>query len=254
MCHVACTSQFPFGHKQIAAPFGNRRAGRRRNRGDALMAALVENRPTEENGIWITLRQSSVPVRAMLVGVFVNQLGGFLQIFLVLFLTHRGFSDIHAAMALGGLGAGGFVGVLVGGAFSDRLGPRLATFASMAGYAALLIGVLYLHNFPALLVTVFLVGLVGRFYRPAAAALLSELTPQHQQVMIFAVYRLAMNLGTTAAPLLASALIVVSYQLLFWCDAAAALLYGIIAIITLPARPVSARAKDRVTRKQSGYR
>ena len=221
------------------------------------MAALIGARPADEAGIWITLRQSSVPVRAMLVGVLVNQLGGFLQTFLVLFLTHRGFSDIHAATALGGYGAGCFAGVLIGGAFSDRLGPRLATFASMTGYAALLIAVLYLRNFPLLLATVFLVGLVGRFYRPAAAAMLSELTPPHQQVMIFAVYRLAMNVGTTAAPLLASALIAVSYQLLFWCDAATALVYGLIAIVTLPARQGrvgNGPAIRRATRRQSGYR
>ncbi len=219
------------------------------------MAALVETRPVDESGIWITLRQSSVPVRAMLAGVLVNQLGGFLQTFLVLFLTHRGFSELHAATALGGYGAGCFAGVLIGGAFSDRLGPRAATFASMAGYAALLVAVLYLRNFPLMLATVFLVGLVGRFYRPAAAAMLSELTPPHQQVMIFAVYRLAMNLGTTAAPLLASALIAVSYQLLFWCDAVTALAYGLIAIVTLPARVAAKPApKDRAEKRQSGYR
>lgn len=226
--------------------------GSRRGR---LVAGLRDNQPRDEAGIWITLRQSSTPVRATLVGVFVNRLGGFLQPFLVLFLTHRGFSAVQAAVALGVYGAGAFAGVLIGGAFSDRLGPRVATFASMTGYAALLIGVLYLSNFPVLLTTVFLVGLVGRFYAPTAAALLSERTPPHQQVMIFAVYRLALNLGTTAAPLLASALIAFSWQLLFWCDAATAALYGVIAMMTLPARSLSGRpAKDRATRRQSGYR
>ncbi|HEX8093252.1 MFS transporter, partial [Jatrophihabitans sp.] len=144
------------------------------------------------------------------------------------------------------------------GAFTDRLGPRIATFASMTGYAALLIAVLYLGNFPLLLSTVFLVGVVGRFYLPTAAAMLSERTPAHQQVMIFAVYRLALNIGTTAAPLLASALIAVSYQLLFWCDAVTAVVYGLIAILTLPGRPKGAAApdpeSDPVGRRRSGYR
>ena len=34
-----------------------------------------------------------------------------------------------------------------------------------------------------------LAGAVGQFYRPASAALLTELTPKHRQVMIFAIYR-----------------------------------------------------------------
>ncbi|HJQ02999.1 MAG TPA: MFS transporter [Jatrophihabitans sp.] len=220
------------------------------------MAALVEARPADQAGIWITVRQSSTPVRAMLVGVLVNQLGGFLQAFLVLFLTHRGFSSIQAATALGCEGAGSFAGVLVGGVFSDRLGPRFATFISMTGYATFLVAMLYLRNFPLMLLTVFLVGLVGRFYVPVAAAMLSERTPPHQQVMIFAIYRLAMNVGTTAAPLLASALIAVSYQLLFWADALTAVVYGVIAIFTLPARKAELAADpmaEPVGRRQSGY-
>lgn len=218
------------------------------------MTATVSNRPVDESGVWITLRESSLPVRAMLTGVLINQLGGFLQTFLVLFLSQRGFSEVQAGIALGCFGAGGFAGVLVGGSFSDRLGPRSATFASMAGFAGLLIAVLYLRNFPLLVVAVTLAGLVGRFYRPASAAMLSELTPKHRQVMIFAVYRLAINLGTTAAPLIAIALISVSYQLLFWCDALTAVAYAVIALLTLPRKPLHPRSTDAAVRRRGGYR
>jgi predicted MFS family arabinose efflux permease len=216
--------------------------------------ALAADRRVDDSGIWTTLRQSSLPVRAMLLGVFVNNLLGFLQAFLVLFLTHRGFSQIAAATALGCYGAGCFTGVLIGGAFTDRLGPRFATFASMTGYALLLIAVLYLRNLPLLLVTVFLVGMVNRFYLPTASAMLSERTPAHQQVMIYALLRLALNVGATAAPLLASALITVSYQLLFWCDASASVVYGLIAITALPSRPRSKPAPDPASRRRTGYR
>jgi predicted MFS family arabinose efflux permease len=208
----------------------------------------------DDAGVWITLRESSVPVRALLAGVLLNQLGGFLQTFLVLFLTERGFSAMQAGVALGSYGAGCFAGVLVGGAFSDRLGPRAAAFASMAGFAGLLIVVLYVSNFAVLLTVLTLAGLVGRFFRPAAAAMLSELTPPHRQVMIFAIYRLAINVGTTAAPLLGTLLISVSYQLLFWCDAATALLYAVIAVLTLPGRPARPARPDRATRRAAGYR
>ena len=218
------------------------------------MAALTEIRPVDDSGIWTTLRQSSVPVRAMLAGVFINNLLGFLQAFLVLFLTHRGFSEIAAATALGCYGAGCFTGILIGGAFTDRVGPRFTTFASMSGYASLLIVVLYLRDVPVLLVTVFLAGMVNKFYGPTATAMLSERTPAHQQVMIYAVYRLVFNLGVTCAPLLASALIAVSYQLLFWCDAAASVVYGLIALVALPSRPRKRPAADPVIARRSGYR
>jgi MFS family permease len=218
------------------------------------MTAIKAAEGTDQAGVWITLRESSVPVRAILAGVLVNQLGGFLNIFLVLFLTDRGFSAVQAGLALGSYGAGSFAGVLIGGAFSDRLGPRSAAFASMAGFAALLIVVLYLRNFALLLTAITLAGVVGRFYRPAAAALLSELTPAHRQVMIFAVYRLSINLGTTAAPLLGTLLISISYDVLFWVDALTALVYGVIALLTLPKQAKRPARPDAAGRRAGGYR
>lgn len=209
----------------------------------------------DDAGIWITLRESSVPVRAMLLGILVNRLGAFLQTFLVLFLTHRGFSAVQAGIALGSYGVGSFLGVIIGGALADRLGPRAATMTSMTGTAGLLVVVLYLHNYPAVLLAVGTVGLVAQLYRPASATLLADLTPKHRQVMIFAVYRLAINLGTTAAPVIGALLIAVSYNLLFWAEAVAALVYAGIAALTLPRR--SARPVEKPTataRRSGGYR
>src|SRR5581483_3714337 len=90
-------------------------------------------------GVWATFRQTSPQVRALLAGVFVNRLAGFLQIFLVLFLTHRGFSSGQAGLALGVYGAGGVLGTMVGGHLSDKLSARTATLISMGGSAVLII-------------------------------------------------------------------------------------------------------------------
>ena len=191
-------------------------------------------RKRDDAGIWVTVRESPLAVKAMLAGVFVNKLGAFIQVFLVLFLIHRGFTVLQAGVALSADGAGAVLGVLAGGLLSDWLGPRRATLVSMFGTAFLVLGVLYARNYAVLLVVVTLLGAVGVVYRPAAAALLSELTPPNRQVMIMALYRLALNVGTTAAPLLGAALIAVSWNLLFWGEAAAALGYAIIAAFALP--------------------
>lgn len=198
----------------------------------------------DDAGIWITLRESSPPVRAVLAGIFVNQLGAFLQVYLVLFLIHQGFTAVQAGFALGALGAGTFAGVLAGGAFADRLGARWATLTSMVGFAVLLVVVQYIHSFPGLIATVVGIGVIGRFYRPAAAALLSELTPKHRQVMIFALSRLMSNIGTTAAPLAGALIITVSYHLLFWIDAVTSLGYAVIAATFLPRRAAARRRAD----------
>ncbi|HEV2885342.1 MAG TPA: MFS transporter [Jatrophihabitans sp.] len=209
-------------------------------------------------GVWNTFAQSPLPVRAILLGIFVNRLGAFFQTFLVLFLTERGFSKFEAGFALTGYGVGSMIGVVIGGALADRLGPRLATLASMGGSAVMLLSVLYLRHYPALLVAVVLVGVIGQLYRPASATLLSELTAPERQVMIFAIYRWAMNLGTTAAPLVGALLISVSYDLLFWAEAITAVCYGAIAAVALPRRRPAAGPGDgdpaADQRPASGYR
>ena len=194
----------------------------------------------QDTGILVTIREAPAAVKALLAGVFVNKLGWFIQVFLVLFLTHRGFSEVQAGTALGFYGGGTVIGLLVGGALADRLGPRNAVLVSMLGTAAFVIGVLYVDGYPAMLAIVTLVGIVGQFYRPASAALLTELTPEHRQVMIFAVYRLALNLGTTAAPLIGAALLAVSWDLLFWGEAVTALAFAAIVAVALPRRTKAA--------------
>jgi MFS family permease len=186
------------------------------------------------DGVLVTWSESPRTVKALLVGVFVNKLGGFLQVFLILFMTDNGFSALQAGFALGAYGAGSVFGVLIGGAISDRIGPRWVIVASLAATAALLLAVGYVRFYPALVAVVTLVGAMSQFYRPASATLLAELTPRSRQVMVFAMSRLALNLGTTAAPLLGAALISVSYNLLFWAEALASLSYAVLTFVAVP--------------------
>jgi MFS family permease len=206
-------------------------------------------------GIWRTFSESPLAVKAIFGGVFVNRVGGFLNIFLVLFLTAKGHSPTEASLALGSYGFGGVLGVLIGGMLADRLGARNATVLSMFSSAVLVASLLYLPNYLVLLVAVAIVGLVSQIFRPASATLLSELTPESRQVMIFAMYRFGLNLGTTAAPLLGFALYNLDhhqYTLLFWGEATVALVYGVLALVALPRR--SRPAVQPEAQEQGGSR
>jgi MFS family permease len=188
--------------------------------------------------IWATFRDSPLPVKTILAGVLVNRLGGFLSIFLALFLVSRGYSTAQAAIALGAYGGGATVGVFIGGALADRLGARNATVISMTSSSACIASLLFLHNYWLLLAAVALVNMVAQMYRPASATLLSDMIPESHQVMIFAMYRFGLNLGATAAPLVGFALYNLNhhqYQLLFWGEALIALAYAVVALVTLPA-------------------
>ncbi|MFC4912043.1 MFS transporter [Actinomadura gamaensis] len=207
-------------------------------------------------GVWQTWREAPVPVRAVIVGLLVNRLGTFVQVFLVLYLTHRGFSATEAGIGLGVYGAGTVLGLLVGGGLTDRIGSRRTIVVSMAGSAVLTLAVLYAPQFWAILVALALLGAVAQVYRPASANLLAEMVPDERQVMVFAMLRLAQNVGATVAPLFGTLLLAASYSLLFWGEAIAALAYAVIAYLTLPGgRSSAATAGDEAAEEPApgGY-
>lgn len=200
--------------------------------------ALRQQRTGKPAGVRSTFLASPPAVKALLCGVFVNRLGGFLNIFLVLYLTSLGFPVARATLGLGAYGFGAVVGVLVGGALVDRLGARNTIVLSMAAAAALTASLVGLRSYPVLLLVAALAGLGGQMFRPASATLLSELTRDDQQLMVFAMYRFGLNLGAAAAPLVGLALYNAgrhSYQLLFWGEAAVALVFAVISWTMLPA-------------------
>ncbi|WP_103545243.1 MFS transporter [Streptomyces sp. SM1] len=197
-------------------------------------------------GVKTVWRESPTAVKSLLVGTMVNRLGGFIQVFMVLYMTQRGFSTSQAGVALGVYGAGTVLGVLTGGWLSDRIGPRSTIMWTLVSSAVLLPTVLYLDSYVMILAVIAVGGALSQAYRPASTSMISELIPAERQVMIFAMVRMAINLGTTAAPLLGAAMVQVSWDFLFWGEAAAVLVFAAVAAVTLPRTGQSA-ADDRST-------
>jgi MFS family permease len=191
-------------------------------------------------GVLATWRQMPRQVKALIAGVMVSKLAGFLQIFLILFLTHRGFSSGQAGLALGLWGAGVVVGTFTGGWLSDRLSARTAIVISMFGSAGLMVSLVYIRAYVLLLLAVFAVSTVNQLYRPASQSLIAEHTPGGQQVMVTSMYMLCFNVGIVVAPLIGTALASISYYLLFWTEGLGLLAFGLIALLALPRQPKAA--------------
>jgi MFS family permease len=190
-----------------------------------------------KTGVFATLKATPTPVRYLLGGVLINQLGAFVQTFLVLYLTFRGASIGIAGICLAAYSVGSIVGTLLGGELTHRFGPRFTIVAAMTCSAPLVASIPWLSG-PgtswALIGVVALAGLVTQAYRPAAAVLLSDLMPKQYQVMAFSMMRIALNTGAALAPLIAAGLILVDWDLLYWFDGATALLYSALAFTLLP--------------------
>lgn len=132
-----------------------------------MTATRADNAP----GVFATLRATPASVRYLLGGVFINQMGTFVQTFIVLYLTVRGFSLGYAGITLTAYSVGAMFGTLLGGELTHRIGPR-ATITGAMGASALIVGSVPMLSRPALfgylVVAVAVAGLATQCYRPAA--------------------------------------------------------------------------------------
>jgi MFS family permease len=217
------------------------------------VTATIDKPPS----VLAAVRGTPASVRFLLAGVLVNQLGAFVQTFMVLFLITRGFSVAQSGLAITAYSVGSILGGLLGGELTHRIGPRATITTAMLGSAGFLAAVPLLSR-PAmispLIVTLLLAGLATQSYRPAAAMLLSTLMPAEIRLMGFSMMRIALNLGAALSPLIAAVLIPFDWNLLLWFDAGTALTCAVLARWMLPAVRVEPGRHDAVAPSATGTR
>jgi MFS family permease len=205
-----------------------------------------------------TMREMPGTVRVLVVGNLITNLAAFLNAFLVLFLSERGFSAFDSGVAFTALMVGRISGTAVGGAVADRIGYRLVIVWSMLGSAVLTALLVHAPNLATVAVVALLAGVFNQAYRPAAQAWVVELTPMNRQVMVFSFLRLTFNLGSTLGPLGAALLLVYySYNVLFYADATGSLVFGLVALVALksgPRQDTPAEAAETGAARRAGYR
>jgi len=101
----------------------------------------------------------------------------------------------------------------------------------------LIVSILYVNLYPLILAAVLLVSTVGQLYRPAAQTLIHRAHPPKQLVMVTAMQRLSLNLATTVTPFDRRGAAVGLLQPAVLGRAAAAVVYGLIALLALPRPP-----------------
>ncbi|HWM05401.1 MAG TPA: MFS transporter [Actinophytocola sp.] len=189
----------------------------------------------------------SLPARVWIVslGILVNRVGAFLPVFIVLYLTERGYSAGAAGLVLGVAGVGNMLGNAVGGYLTDKIGRRWTIVVSAVPTAGLTAIVPFLEPFPIIVVVVGLIGVMSQIYRPAAAAvLLDSVATDQQRLAAFGVFRFALNIGAALGGVIGGFLASTSYTTLFLGNAAACLLFGGVMAILLRDAPQPRSEQD----------
>jgi MFS family permease len=181
-----------------------------------------------------SLRALPRPAWILFFGTFLNKFGAFVVPFLTLYLTRRGCTVSQTGLAVAAYGAGNLLASLLGGHLADYLGRRKTIVLSMFSGAVMMMLLSQAHSFPLILVFTLLTGLTNEFYRPASAALLTDLVPPARRITAFATLRMAFNAGFAFGPATAGFLAAYGFFWLFAGDAATTALYGLVALLALP--------------------
>ncbi len=165
----------------------------------------------------------------------VNRLGGFVQPFLVLYLTQeRQLSASTAGAVVAAVGAGSVASQFVGGWLTDRAGRRRTMLLGFLGTAVALIALGQAETMALIWVTAFVVGLMADLFRPAVQATVADLLGPRERVRAYGLLFWAVNLGFSVSTVSAGVLADFGYGLLFWINAATSVVAALIIWRVVP--------------------
>lgn len=154
-------------------------------------------------------------------GTFVDRLGGAMLFpFFTLYLTRKfeiGMTEVGAIFGMFSISS--FIGSMIGGAMTDRLGRKSVLLFGlvMSALSAVLMGII--DNLTIFLVVTLVVGILSDVGGPAHQSLVADILPEHQRASGFGILRVVFNLAVVIGPLIGGLLATTSYLYLFITDA-----------------------------------
>jgi MFS family permease len=179
------------------------------------------------------------------IGTLINRMGGFVAPLLTFYLIgERGLSVGAAGLVVSLFGAGQVLAALVGGVLADRLGRRATLLLSMLSGAVCMGSLGLQHSIAAIAVNTFLLGFSGELYRPAVAALVSDVVPPERRLQAFGYLYWIVNLSFAFAAVAGGVLSRWSYTALFAADALTMLAYAAVVARYVPETRPPPRSRE----------
>lgn len=185
------------------------------------------------------------PFWVLFAGTLVNRTGGFVLAFLAIYLTDaRGFTAAQAGIIVSAYGLGAIAAGPIGGAVSDRVGRRVTLVVSLVGGGICMMA-LGRVGAGALAGMAVVTGLLYEMYRPVVSATIADVVRPEDRARAYSLNYWAVNLGSSVAPLLGSAIAARSYQLMFAVDGLTTAAYGAMLFLALPETRPNNLERDR---------
>lgn len=188
------------------------------------------------------------PFWALWTGTLVNRLGTMVLPFTGVYLTQaRGLSIGAAGLVMAVFGAGSLASQLLAGVLSDRIGRRATLAGSMLATAATMLALGFSTTLPAIMASMFVLGLVVDAYRPASNALVADLVSPAERPRAYGLLFWAINLGYAVGMTGGGWLAQQGFALLFWIDAISSVVFAVLVWRAVP------ETKPEVAASKGGF-
>jgi MFS family permease len=172
----------------------------------------------------------------LVIVTFIDRLGGALLFpFFALYITSKfrvGMTEVGILFAL--FSVSSFIGVLLGGALSDRLGRKGMVIFSLISTSVSSVIMGLVNSLPAFFMLALVVGIFTDAGHPANQAMVADLLPEEKRAEGFGIIRVVFNLSVAIGPAIGGFLASRSYLALFITDAIISLISAFIIWRAMP--------------------
>jgi len=149
----------------------------------------------------------------------VNRCGSMVISFITLYLTQQlHFSIRDTGYTMSCFGVGALIGAYTGGRLTDKLGYYAVQFWSLIFNGLMLLLLMVVRDFWWMCAAVFVMSLIAELFRPANSVAINRHCTPETRTRSISLYRMAVNLGWTVAPVLGGLLASLGWNWLFWVD------------------------------------
>ncbi|UFH33992.1 MFS transporter [Chryseobacterium sp. C-71] len=163
--------------------------------------------------------------------MLINRSGSMVLPFLGVYMTaHLKFSIENTGIVLSFFGIGSVIGSWLGGFITDRIGEYKVQYLSLLLSVPLFCLIPLFKTEAGVALIILLQSIVSDSFRPANSVAITKYAKPENITRAFSLNRMAVNLGFSIGPALGGILSAISYDFLFYSNALAALLAGLIYI------------------------
>lgn len=178
--------------------------------------------------------------------MLINRAGSMVLPFLGVYMTnHLHFSIENTGIVLSFFGIGSVLGSWMGGFITDKIGEYKVQSFSLLLSVPLFCLIPVFKTEVGVAAIILVQSIVSDAFRPANSVAITKYAKPENITRAFSLNRMAVNLGFSIGPALGGILSAISYEFLFFTNALAAFLAGILYIIFFKKRNKLARLKAK---------